>query len=65
MCFELSDDSDRYRIERSRYFQSVGKLLPHRISTVTQDTLGDVKIFEKRDFTKPKSHAEYIIIDVK
>ena len=61
MCFELNDYSDRYPIERSRYFQSVGKLLPHRIGQIFRE-LGfdfwiakrqsndvDLKVFDDKD----------------
>jgi hypothetical protein len=61
VCFELNDYSDRYPIERSRYFQSVGKLLPHRIGQIFRE-LGfgswiakgqsndvDLKVFDDKD----------------
>jgi hypothetical protein len=33
----MSEDSDRYPIERSRYFRSVGRLLPHRLGQIFQE----------------------------
>jgi hypothetical protein len=33
----MSSNSGRYPIEKERYFQSVGRLLPHRISQILQD----------------------------
>lgn len=35
--FVLRKDSDRYPIERSRYFQSVGRLLEHRLGQIFQE----------------------------
>jgi hypothetical protein len=40
----LSGNSERYPIERSRYFQSVGKLLEHRIGQIFQELGYQTKI---------------------
>jgi len=62
VCLKLSENFDRrYPIEKYRYYQSVGKLLPHRIGQIFQE-LGfrswiakkqsndvDLKVFDDKD----------------
>src|SRR4030042_7174816 len=33
----MSEDCERYPLDRERYFQSVGRILPHRISQIFQE----------------------------